>query len=66
MQATPVESVSRLYLNKRDQIIINADDYGYNESIDFGIFELLRKGRISSMSVIINGNNIVKASERIN
>lgn len=50
-------------LNSRDVLIVNADDFGYNASIDRGIIELIRKGVIRSLSVIVNGANILQAAE---
>jgi predicted glycoside hydrolase/deacetylase ChbG (UPF0249 family) len=50
-------------LNSRDVLIVNADDFGYNANIDRGIVELVRKGVIRSLSVIVNGANILQAAE---
>ena len=46
-------------------MVINADDYGYNECIDRGIIELIQNGRINSVSVIVNGSNILNATEKL-
>ena len=42
----------------KDVIIINADDYGYNETTNKAIIELIIKKKVNSISVIINGNGI--------
>lgn len=54
-------SISGGYIQMR-AIIINADDYGCKDSIDRGIVRLMRKGRINSTSVIVNGENIEHAA----
>ena len=45
--------------NHKDIFIINADDYAYNTQMDKGIIELIRKGKIKSISILINGPNII-------
>jgi predicted glycoside hydrolase/deacetylase ChbG (UPF0249 family) len=42
-------------------IIINADDLGYSESINNAIFDLMYKKRISSASLMANGKSIDSA-----
>ena len=39
-------------------VIINADDFGYSESINQGILEAARKGAITSTSVMVYGKAI--------
>ena len=43
--------------NNKKFLIINADDFGICDERDKGIFELFKKGCISSASILINGNN---------
>jgi predicted glycoside hydrolase/deacetylase ChbG (UPF0249 family) len=42
----------------KDVIILNADDYGYNETTNNGIIDLILARKINSISVIINGDSI--------
>jgi len=42
-------------------LIINADDLGWNPNRDLGIFELFEKNAISSASAVVNGVNSVEA-----
>ena len=35
--------------NNKEICIINADDLGYNENIDQGIFELINMGQVKSV-----------------
>ena len=51
--------------NNKEIFIINADDLGYNENIDQGIFELIKKGQIKSVSVMVNGSNIQQVVEKV-
>lgn len=44
--------------NRKDVLIINADDYAYNSQLDKGIMELIVNGKIKSASILINGYNI--------
>jgi predicted glycoside hydrolase/deacetylase ChbG (UPF0249 family) len=56
---------SILINNHKKLAILNADDFGYNSHIDRGILELVTSRLIRSLSVIINGDNILEAAERI-
>lgn len=49
----------------KDVIIINADDYGYNETTNDGIIGLIIKRKVNSISVIINGDSIDSAATKI-
>ena len=51
--------------NNKEIFIINADDLGYNEKIDQGIFELIKTGQIKSVSVMVNGSNIQQVVEKV-
>lgn len=46
-------------------IIINADDYGCDRSIDRGIARLMRNRCINSTSVIVNGGDIDQAARTL-
>ncbi len=37
------------------KVIVNADDLGYSEQVNDSIFELMRKGRVTSATVLANG-----------
>eukprot|EP01095_Lingulamoeba_sp_RSL-Kostka_P008770 TRINITY_DN2977_c0_g1_i1.p1 TRINITY_DN2977_c0_g1~~TRINITY_DN2977_c0_g1_i1.p1 ORF type:complete len:373 (+),score=72.49 TRINITY_DN2977_c0_g1_i1:98-1216(+) len=50
---------------KKNYIIINADDFGICKYRDKKIKELYKKGKISTVSLIINGINLKKAIEII-
>jgi len=45
------------------RIIINADDFGTNEGINTAIIELIKQGRVSSTSIIANGDAVGDALE---
>ena len=51
--------------NNKEIFIINADDLGYNENIDQGIFELINMGQVKSVSVMVNGSNIQQVVEKV-
>jgi predicted glycoside hydrolase/deacetylase ChbG (UPF0249 family) len=51
--------------NWKEIIIINADDFGYNGSMDRGMMELIRKQHVKSLSVMVNGENISEAVEMV-
>jgi predicted glycoside hydrolase/deacetylase ChbG (UPF0249 family) len=40
------------------KLIINADDFGLVKERDQGVIELIERNRVTSLSVIINGNNV--------
>lgn len=44
-------------------LIINADDFGYTESINRGILEALNKGAVTSTSVMVDGNVVSEVSQ---
>jgi predicted glycoside hydrolase/deacetylase ChbG (UPF0249 family) len=44
-------------------LIINADDLGYSPHRDAGIFAAYQKGYISSASLMVNGANVIAASQ---
>jgi predicted glycoside hydrolase/deacetylase ChbG (UPF0249 family) len=44
--------------NRKDILIINADDFAYNSQLDKGIIELILNRKIKSISILINGPNI--------
>ena len=45
-------------------LIINADDLGADESRNRGIFEAIEAGRVTSVSVLVNGEGFEDAMER--
>lgn len=45
--------------NKPKLLIINADDLGWNEHRDKGIFELFETGKIQSATVVMNGYHAI-------
>lgn len=40
------------------KLIINADDFGLIKERDQGIIELIERRRVTSVSVLVNGNNV--------
>lgn len=45
-------------------LIINADDLGVDEARNRGIFEAIQAGRVTSVSVLVNGDGFEDAMER--
>ena len=45
-------------------LIINADDMGADEARNRGIFEAIEAGRVTSVSVLANGDGFEDAMER--
>jgi len=45
-------------------LVINADDLGYSPHRDAGILDAFEKGYISSASLMVNGTNVIAASQR--
>ena len=45
-------------------LIINADDLGADEARNRGIFEAIEAGRVTSVSVLVNGDGFEDAMER--
>jgi len=45
-------------------LIINADDLGADEPRNHGIFEAIEAGRVTSVSILVNGNGFEGAMER--
>jgi predicted glycoside hydrolase/deacetylase ChbG (UPF0249 family) len=51
-------------MQKTTKIIINADDLGWSEHRDRGIFELYERGKLTSATALANGYNIEPALAR--
>ena len=49
----------------RKDIVINADDFGYSSRINEGIHEVYDKKRLSSVSVMVNGDGFSDAVKRL-
>lgn len=47
------------------KVIINADDLGYHNSVNQGIFEAFRQGVVSSASLMANGEAFLNAVEQL-
>lgn len=45
------------------RLVINADDFGWNEENDLVIMDMLLNMTISSVSVIVNGSNIMNVKK---
>ena len=46
------------------RLIINADDLGYNQKVNDAIFDLMAEGRITSATIMANGEAVEDAAKR--